>query len=1101
MAECSDIDKVLKRNGTDQLERFIEQLDPENFQLIDFEVEDWILFAHNFAQYVNYYSIDNAHDPSGDWQDFFDYFKIKSTPTLDRNHRNYKVLKEKVSNALQQFEEESNLTPHLTLFVCFLKLLNFSKQRLNNLTKRHLDFFYKEILQIEKLPATKDKVHVVFELAKRVTEEHIAKGTLLDGGKDANKKKIIYKTTEDFVPNKAKIGALKTIYNDPNLGELKYSDVANTLDGVKEKLPEDANFWLPFGYTSQAKKFTELQDALVGFAIASPMLQLNEGLRSVSVTISFNENLNLKPPFFSQQDLLDVVTIKYSGEESWSEDFKLSNSIIPLNKAVSGVFGTELKLVFQIPKEFPAITSYNSEVLEGGFTTQLPMVRFLINTDKFKGHRLYQSLQGKSVSKIKISVDVKEMVNLTLDSDTGVLNNKKPFYPFTTQPVKGASFKINNAEVFSKKWKNISLDIRWKNTPDSFVQHYKAYKKSYLQQNSKTLFEEAMFVEKQKEKQANQPDDIIDIASNDEKIRLILNEDPETLIVKNDNYFKAVLSVLYKEDWKTSKGNDANKILFQRVGQTLAYKSLVSINNTTNFEIGKSGPIRLTLKQSFLHSLFPRIYTLALTAENPDTLIPNDPYTPLAESIKLNYSAEEEVDFTLKSKEAYDKNRIVLFHEDVFGTYNEHSYLKEQAKANAVFNSTKSVACNLVATHNYGTLYIGLEEAKNEQHISLLIQVLEGSENPKVPSFASDEKVAWSILCDNQWKNLGDDLLIDQVDNFLKSGIVKINIPKQATINNTRLPKGFIWIKAQMNKAYDAVCKVIDIKSQVVLATFQNDENELSHLDKGLPAQTISKLINRIPQVKSITQPFNSFGGKNEESDALYYRRVSERLRHKNRAITLWDYEHLVMQKFPEVFKVKCLNHTTETSFTVAGEVLLVVVPDIINKNVFDIYEPRLSKANLNKIQNYINQLNSLQVTAKVINPVYESVAVSLNVKFYDKYDSNFYKKQLEKDISKFLSPWAYDNTKEIKFGTSLNRSIIIDYIEKLEYVDYLVELEMAKHPEGLEVPEGITDEAYKLLLKFGYNVEPSSPKHILVSAKKHFVSTQVTTCKTFNIE
>jgi diaminopimelate epimerase len=33
-------------------------------------------------------------------------------------------------------------------------------------------------------------------------------------------------------------------------------------------------------------------------------------------------------------------------------------------------------------------------------------------------------------------------------------------------------------------------------------------------------------------------------------------------------------------------------------------------------------------------------------------------------------------------------------------------------------------------------------------------------------------------------------------------------------------------------------------------------------------------------------------------------------LRHKNRAITIWDYEHIILQKFPEIHKVKCLNHS-----------------------------------------------------------------------------------------------------------------------------------------------------------------------------------------------
>ena len=42
-----------------------------------------------------------------------------------------------------------------------------------------------------------------------------------------------------------------------------------------------------------------------------------------------------------------------------------------------------------------------------------------------------------------------------------------------------------------------------------------------------------------------------------------------------------------------------------------------------------------------------------------------------------------------------------------------------------------------------------------------------------------------------------------------------------------------------------------------------------------------------------------------QKSYKHYYTRVSERLRHKNRAIQLWDYEHLILQNFPHLYRVK----------------------------------------------------------------------------------------------------------------------------------------------------------------------------------------------------
>ena len=63
---------------------------------------------------------------------------------------------------------------------------------------------------------------------------------------------------------------------------------------------------------------------------------------------------------------------------------------------------------------------------------------------------------------------------------------------------------------------------------------------------------------------------------------------------------------------------------------------------------------------------------------------------------------------------------------------------------------------------------------------------------------------------------------------------------------------------------------------------------------------------------------------------------------------------------------------------------------------------------------------------------------MELEVQFYEGFDEIFYSKQLEIDITKFLSPWAFDSNETIVFGVDLHKSVLIDYMEKLPYVDYL---------------------------------------------------------------
>ncbi|KAF2080759.1 baseplate J/gp47 family protein [Flavobacterium sharifuzzamanii] len=1127
----SQIDNVIfKRNGVNQEERFSDALEPSNLKLHDFTIEDWLLFAYNFAKEVNFFDTNNDKKPEGNWQELFNYFgfskdNLPNGNIPQRTDERYGYLKENITKTLSTANINQDLTPHLTLFVCFLKLLELSQNKLNGITKKHLDFFYKDILQIEKLPAKADKVSIIFELAKKVAEEKIDANTELDAGKDPDGKKLIYKTTEEFIANKAHIAYLKSVYNDINLGEIKCSEIANSLDGKGEPLKEDSPYWFPFGYTSKEEKYPKLDDAKLGFAIASELFNLKEGDRNIDITIDFDEVLTFHD-LLDTNDLLNNISILYSGKKGWIGNIKLSTDLSFKNVSqYTSISSNQLKLVFKIPKDNPAIANYDQSVLGEFFSTELPVIRFLINTQDKKGHTLFRSLVTKPITNITAKVEVKDVKSLILESDTGALNAAKPFFPFTTQPEKNSSFIINYPEIFSKNWTDAYINIKWKNTPLSFVTHYAAYKNSFLETVSKQSFLDAIFPKESVKKMmsANQPEDGISKKNNSKiKAPIEINEEieaveetPETPEIDPnagiviENYFKATLSVLDKEVWDEQ---DETVNLFDADDEEdNAFESNIHVKG--DYGPGKSGPIRLTLNQSFLHSLFPKIYTLAImnVADEPTTPIPNEPYTPVVESISLDYSAEESIvfseeniDFTLS---AYESNRIKLFHEAPFGQQEEHSYLKQQAIKKEILDPSAPIASCLVPDYcNGGEFYVGFQDAEIMQQISLLFQILEGSENTSVDTFTGIQKVEWYILCNNYWKNLDKDILANGIDNFLKSGIVKFGIPKQATNDNTLFPANTIWIKAKMHKDYNAVCKVIDVKTQVVTAQFFDNNNNLAHLESTLPAKTISKLITRVPQIKSIEQPFNSFDGKPLESDPSYYLRVSERLRHKNRAITLWDYEHLILQEFPNAFRVKCLNHTfisgKDTSFLAPGKVTLVVIPDIVDKNVFDIYEPRVSTATLNSIESFINSKNSMLVSAKVINPDYEKVIVKLKVKFYPEYDENFYKKQLNEDLIKFLSPWAFDTSKQIIFGVELQRSVVIEYIENLYYVDFLSMLEMAiyidktnkEEPKTLEDTDKNDAKAY--LLDFQTTLSPSSPKNILVSVKNHIISTDIDTCK-----
>ncbi|WP_264536434.1 baseplate J/gp47 family protein [Flavobacterium sp. N1736] len=1050
MSNCTTIVSVLTSNGSDQKQRYINALQPENIRLNDFELTDWVLFAYNFSEYVNYFETSNPETPSGDWKAFFDFFKWTGEKPSIENQLKLDRVKNELIDQIEKNKKEYAITPHLTLFLAFLMLLENSKKRYNDLTKRHLDFYYNQILKIDKLPATPDKVYLIFELAKNAAQEKIDAKTGFDGGKDTSGKTRTYYSNNELIANKTVVSSLKNVYNDVASKKIVASPVANSYDGLGKAFPnQDNSQWWPFGYTNDASFPTELPNATLGFAVASPILSLAEGKRSIQMSFTFQNNITN----VTAAAIKECLSLQLTTAKKWFDvpEIPLSIAIKPTETYNTSVNGKVMKIAFQLDENVDAITGYNSKIYGEEFATDLPVAKFKLDTAKANGYDIYKSLAQNKLESITINIDVQNIHNALLENDNGIINPVKPFFPFSTQPVKGSSFYIKYKEAFTKNWSNINVDIVWKNTPADFVEHYKAYKEASFKTISTNKFRDS-------------------VISGTTFL-------PAGGIVTTNDYFQYKLSILSNNVWQDFGA--ATKLFTG----TNPFKTTFNISNS-NYITEKNAQLKLTLNTSFLNNLYSKTYALALSSENKNVVIPNEPYTPLVESLVLNYTAFETTRFTAMGletlKSIYDKNDAKLFHIHPFGYSEEHSFLK----SNLAYVEDKN--SYLLPTYcKGGELFIGLENVQELQQITLLFQVLEGSENPLTPSFSGKQKIEWSVLGHNEWRNLDySDILLNETENLLQSGILKFNLPKEATQNNTRLPKNYIWLKAKMHKKYDVVCKIIGIHSQAVLAGFQNNANDLSHLKTGLEAETISKLIQRLSNVKSVTQPYNSFDYKPQESNEDYYRRISERLRHKNRAITMWDYEHIILQEFTGLYKVKCLNHTSETSYQSPGNVTLVVIPDTVNKNVFDIYQPRVSTAMLNKVKNYIDKLNSLHVNTFVINPNYEEVTVDLKVKFRPGYDENFYLQELNADIIKFLSPWALDKKSPITFGVSIHSSLLINYIEKLGYVDYLQDVKLLKNG-------AFSDKV----------AVPSNPKSILVSAKSHLLSTDIKQCTVKTIE
>ena len=336
----------------------------------------------------------------------------------------------------------------------------------------------------------------------------------------------------------------------------------------------------------------------------------------------------------------------------------------------------------------------------------------------------------------------------------------------------------------------------------------------------------------------------------------------------------------------------------------------------------------------------------------------------------------------------------------------------------------------------------------------------------------------WSYLSENHWLTLHDGSLLDDATRgLINSGIVELSL--KPALPSTRLPGGLYWIRATIVRSSDCVCDIVDIHPNAVLAAFVDDHNAPEHLGEPLPAGRIVGPVTLLPGVAHIRQPYSSFGGKMAEQDASFNVRVSERLRHKQRALTVWDYERLVLEKFPQLYKVKCLRADPTAHPHDPGKIELIVIPDIRNRLPFNPFEPKAPVDLLRDIEAFLADKTSPVASVQARNAHYVPVRVRCGVRFLPGTDEGYCRKRLNEELNRFLSPWAYEEGAEIVIGGSIYANSIINFLDGRKYVDYVAEF-------ALFTSEDAGENFTVVLPDDGYHVGAKRPDGVLVAAREH---------------
>lgn len=406
---------------------------------------------------------------------------------------------------------------------------------------------------------------------------------------------------------------------------------------------------------------------------------------------------------------------------------------------------------------------------------------------------------------------------------------------------------------------------------------------------------------------------------------------------------------------------------------------------------------------------------------------PNAPYLPQATGLTINYSSSCVIQVT-----GQDVDVGQLFHLLPFGGYRRLAPDKG--------TETPTLLPDFLYE---GSLYLGFTGLVMPQTLTLLFQMAAGSDpNPA----AGPTPVSWEYLSGNQWLPLPPaGIRVDTTNGLQNTGVLALSLPSVDTPAQEASPSTILsadqqWLRASVKEQAGQFPATINIHPHVLTATWQG-EGAGEYLGKPLPPHTIKSSVETLPGIDTINQPIESFGGSPPETERTFKIRVGERLRHKERAILGWDYERLILERFPAIWKTQALPARTPDKGDAPGNVLAVVVPGPDSIGVTDPTVPQATDDMLGQIHTYLKGYMSPFIQLFVVNPVYVRITVTTVIQFRDEDDPGTSIERLNQDLINYLSPWFYDAARAARGASYVSEEDISEFVQTRPYVAAMISI------------------------------------------------------------
>ncbi|MBI3238589.1 MAG: hypothetical protein HYZ43_07100, partial [Flavobacteriia bacterium] len=354
----------------------------------------------------------------------------------------------------------------------------------------------------------------------------------------------------------------------------------------------------------------QISPAFIGLAVASPQFLLQEGLRTITLSVIFDnpsEGTTLK-----KLKLLTAPFAFYlSSSDSWI-NVKPKSLVFSEQAPYQGQIKPSIRLdvtlelsANELPVSAPLVLEQMPVI-----SSDLPLLCVLLNNQHVPENKTipYGLLKDLTVRKMTVAITVNEIKKLNLQNDFSSLSYKKPFEPFGTEPAIGDSLYLTHPELCTKQLDTLSLQFEWMNPPTNLKDYYANYKT--LAALTPVLTTETTLI----------------TANTDFKVNL-------SLVDKHSGISLQELSLFDGTDAKIPKVASVNvKAKLAEKAPTFIYEQRIPDEEPPQEIQDAERYWRLELKSpSFLDVYYPQLLTRQLLLDSKDvnkSLVLSPPYTP-----------------------------------------------------------------------------------------------------------------------------------------------------------------------------------------------------------------------------------------------------------------------------------------------------------------------------------------------------------------------------------------------------------------------------------------------------------------------------------------